>query len=333
MKNKNGRIILLHDCRPAEPAAVPFVQDASLRVNPEFLEQTICNLLASGHRFISLDEFIENKNNKTGNELDVVISIDDGYRGIYMYAFPLFKKYNIPFVFYVSTNFIDFGFDRCWNLEADGMHIVWDILAKSTGTVADKRAQCEKIIVEYRQKKPNYSSGYKLLSDILDCGGIDFDAYHKKYFCSWNELREMSQSSLCTIGSHSLTHRPLATLTKDDIDTELRESRAKIELELGKECLHFCYPYGSYNGIANELVHKYYRSAVLVYLNLHNLRRDVLYSDDNYNMPRLSLSSEYGHFFLEDFYMIPILRDPRFAGFIARLTKLLYNIKHLGGVV
>ena len=37
----------------------------------------------------------------------VVITIDDAYSSVYKYAWPIFKKYNLPFTLFVSTDVID----------------------------------------------------------------------------------------------------------------------------------------------------------------------------------------------------------------------------------
>ena len=37
----------------------------------------------------------------------VVITIDDAYSSVYKYAWPIFKKYNLPFTLFISTDVID----------------------------------------------------------------------------------------------------------------------------------------------------------------------------------------------------------------------------------
>jgi peptidoglycan/xylan/chitin deacetylase (PgdA/CDA1 family) len=49
----------------------------------------------------------------------------------------------------------------------------------------------------------------------------------------------------CTIGSHALTHRPLADLQPADAREELSESKKRLEDALGHAVHHLAYPYGS----------------------------------------------------------------------------------------
>lgn len=47
------------------------------------------------------------------------------------------------------------------------------------------------------------------------------------------------------VGSHSLAHRRLATLTADAVANDLTAARARIEAELGRPCRHCaCPPWG-----------------------------------------------------------------------------------------
>jgi peptidoglycan/xylan/chitin deacetylase (PgdA/CDA1 family) len=50
-----------------------------------------------------------------------------------------------------------------------------------------------------------------------------------------------------SIGSHTVSHRPLADLCPEERDDELRRSRAILEDHLGQEVVHLAYPHGSYN--------------------------------------------------------------------------------------
>jgi len=61
----------------------------------------------------------------------------------------------------------------------------------------------------------------------------------------WDELRELSARGV-TIGSHTLTHPHLTVLSDGELERELRESRLRIEDELGAPCTLLAYPYGEH---------------------------------------------------------------------------------------
>jgi peptidoglycan/xylan/chitin deacetylase (PgdA/CDA1 family) len=63
---------------------------------------------------------------------------------------------------------------------------------------------------------------------------------------TWDELGELAQRDF-TIGSHTLTHPHLTTLSNGELDRELQESRARVESRLGRACTLFAYPYGEHD--------------------------------------------------------------------------------------
>lgn len=62
-------------------------------------------------------------------------------------------------------------------------------------------------------------------------------------FLTWDDCRTLARNGMI-IGSHCRNHVRLAHLDAGDAETELRESKAAIEREVGAQCHHFCPPYG-----------------------------------------------------------------------------------------
>lgn len=72
-------------------------------------------------------------------------------------------------------------------------------------------------------------------------------------FLSWPEMREMEQSGLVRIESHTHHHfRCDAALSWETLTDELRRSRAEIERHLGKECRYLAWPFGAYDARATD---------------------------------------------------------------------------------
>ena len=68
------------------------------------------------------------------------------------------------------------------------------------------------------------------------------DTYHLPMeFMNWDDCRAMRKEGM-TFGSHTCSHVTLASLSAEEAERELRESKLRIEAELGGECLHFCAP-------------------------------------------------------------------------------------------
>jgi peptidoglycan/xylan/chitin deacetylase (PgdA/CDA1 family) len=63
---------------------------------------------------------------------------------------------------------------------------------------------------------------------------------------TWDELRALAERGV-EIGAHTVSHAHLRELDGDELRTELEDSRARIEAELGKPCRHLAYPYGEWD--------------------------------------------------------------------------------------
>jgi peptidoglycan/xylan/chitin deacetylase (PgdA/CDA1 family)/aminoglycoside phosphotransferase (APT) family kinase protein len=63
---------------------------------------------------------------------------------------------------------------------------------------------------------------------------------------SWQELRTLAAAGW-EIGSHTVTHPYLTQLDDTSLRAELRDSRERCELELGRECRSLAYPYGDFD--------------------------------------------------------------------------------------
>jgi peptidoglycan/xylan/chitin deacetylase (PgdA/CDA1 family) len=60
---------------------------------------------------------------------------------------------------------------------------------------------------------------------------------------TWPQVLEMRRGGM-EIGAHSLTHRKLARLNREDVEVELKRSKQVIEQHLGEPVTLMSYPYG-----------------------------------------------------------------------------------------
>lgn len=59
----------------------------------------------------------------------------------------------------------------------------------------------------------------------------------------WEQVRQLAERGW-EIGSHTCSHPRLTSLAEESLNRELRDSRAKVEVELSRPCLTIAYPYG-----------------------------------------------------------------------------------------
>jgi len=101
-----GAIFMLHHVRDASGRG-PFSPNNILEVTPQFVEQTIQQVLAYDYEIVSLDEVQRRLIERDFRRKFACFTLDDGYVDNYLNAFPVFKKYNAPFTIYIHTGLPD----------------------------------------------------------------------------------------------------------------------------------------------------------------------------------------------------------------------------------
>lgn len=82
-------------------------------------------------------------------------------------------------------------------------------------------------------------------------------------FCTWAELKEMTQSGHVEIASHSVHHCHLLTPGLD-LDLEIAGSKSVLEKKLGVSVRTFVYPLGKFNRTIHRLVKRRYEFAMRI---------------------------------------------------------------------
>jgi len=92
-------------------------REGLLSVAPENFERQMRYLKNKGFSVIGLDELAEGiKNRRRFAHNTVVITIDDGYKNNFTYAYPILKKYGFPAIIFLITN----------NIGANADFLNWD---------------------------------------------------------------------------------------------------------------------------------------------------------------------------------------------------------------
>jgi peptidoglycan/xylan/chitin deacetylase (PgdA/CDA1 family) len=223
----------------------------SLEITPEFLEQTILKYKSWGYRFVSLDDIYEQMSKKKSfcNKF-VAFTLDDGYSDNFELAYPIFKKYNCPFAIYVTTGFID-NRTCTWWCALDELLCKHNVLQLSDGTIYNCRNIDEKnqAFDNIRTRLFNISSMElkKTFEEWFSAYDYPFEQRTKELALSIEQILALSQDSLCTIAAHTVTHPRLSILDYDGQYQEIYESKKWLEQIIGKEVVHFSYPFGDFD--------------------------------------------------------------------------------------
>jgi peptidoglycan/xylan/chitin deacetylase (PgdA/CDA1 family) len=183
----------------------------------------------------------------------VALTFDDGLRNNVEVAYPILKKLGLSATFFVCPGLID-GRRWLWNHEArqrllfsgkSGSEAEASIERMKKMRIAERRAAEE----ELRRATP----------------GFEPTAAQREEFdlATWEELRALD-ADVVTIGSHTMTHPILTSLSDVETEAEMRDSRLTLENRLQCPVALFCYPNGDLNDGALASARRYYRSAVTV---------------------------------------------------------------------
>lgn len=125
-----------------------------------------------------------------------------------------------------------------------------------------------------------YDDNYLNLFPLLQKYGVKAtifvigDAPGMLHKATAEQIREMSDSGLISIQSHSYTHADMDGLDYDSTKYEMSESKKAITRITGKEPYVLCYPTGRYNGNTLELGPAYYQFGIKMNGGLYNTSSD-----------------------------------------------------------
>ena len=197
-----------------------YPSNMELEITPDFLEELILKYKNDGFSFVGIDQLIQSK--PVLPQKRVNISFDDGFRDVFTNAFPIFKKYRIPFTLYLTTGF------------PDGKADIWWIQMEQNRSVDDYEDLMKRI----------YGSGRPMAEMMHEITGTNPDLELTRVLAlSWEEIKEMVASGLCTIGSHTVSHPGLTRVGADVCRRELEASRRVIKERIGVDAVHLSYPH------------------------------------------------------------------------------------------
>ncbi len=292
-----GAIFTLHSVSPEAPGA--FDPNGILRVTPAFLEAAILAARKAGYDIVSLDEAVRRLSRPDDGKPFACFTLDDGYRDNLTYAYPLFKRLEVPFAIYVPTAYADGQGDLWWLvLEAAIRKAVrLDVViggqrvAMATETPAQKRAAFSQVYWPLRSLPEREMRA--AIQKIAQEAGYDSSRLCRDLIMTWDEIRSLAADPLVTIGAHTVDHLAIAKLPADEARREIAASVERIEAELGRPCRHFSFPYGDASAVGprDEEIARGLGLATAV-----TTRKDVIDLQETgglWNLPRISLNGDY----------------------------------------
>lgn len=238
-----GNILMLHRIGEWDGDRLECIEE--LKVTTTRV-QKIIDQLGSSYDFVSLDVVADYINgNIQPSRPFICFTFDDGYKDNLYVGLPFFEKNQIPFSVFLTADFIN------TNPSFNYPIILERIVRNNEQLIVNGKAY-------YCNSRTSKNEVFKQLKElILSLPYQNFEFHFRKMFrdylrpeyeedlmMNWDEVRELSKSKLCTIGSHTMTHCRLADLSNDQLKYELQESKRSIEEQIGKNVKYLSYPFG-----------------------------------------------------------------------------------------
>lgn len=228
------------------------------------------------------------------------ITIDDGYRDTYEVALPILRRYDAPAAVFVVTDFVD---EKAWLWTDKLRYLILRTEAERFETVIKGRS----LLLNFSGRASRLEAAgcintvLKTLPDeekneaidrIALSLGLQIPPKPPSEFSSltWEQLREMVSAGI-EIGSHTVTHPILTNISREQLQRELRESRARIASMLNREVTLFCYPNGNANAsVRREVKREGYKCALTTERGFNDERSDL------FALKRIHTESDMAHF-------------------------------------
>ena len=246
-------ILLYHGVSKTESVGIENYSGKHVRESV-FLDQM--KFIKKNCNILSIDDVVEISNEgKNYPHGSVVVSFDDGFRNNYTAAVPILDDLKIPAVFYIPSGMVGtnimFWVDQLENCinstEKKRVRIKLDEICEYEISTDEEKIDAIENIKKFC--KQNDKLRKEILAELIDqCQVTPDSSYSKNYEkITWEELHEMNNNRLFTIGGHSLYHDILSELELSVMRQDVLLSIKLLEYNLQTPIKHYSYPEGQPN--------------------------------------------------------------------------------------
>lgn len=221
--------------------------------SPAFFEQQVRHIKAKYNPYSLVQLMRYQREHGRMPPHAVVITVDDGYRDFYQYAYPILKEHQVPATLFATTGFIE---RKLW-LWPD--KITW-LLDQVTGvnepieigdTISEPGPVNSATLPVYWQQWIEHALSlpdaekHEFIDRLAERLGKVFPEEIPQAFepLNWQELAEMQENGI-EIGGHTVTHPSLGRVTEQQAREEIIGCRDALDEHLGQQERTFCYPNG-----------------------------------------------------------------------------------------
>ena len=264
------RILPADDERALREEPGMILTPETLKLHIEIVKKHFC--------IISLSQWLGDREN--GAELPeraCALTFDDGWADNFEFAFPILEEMKVPATIFLTSGLIGTG-GMFWP-ERLSLLLIEIASHHSRHWSDDSLAWLKNLETQYTFS--NTPPTQEELAEMIDAAKdftdndihtrLDLIEQHlgrqqlnnSPSLLDWNQVRQMLDSGLVEVGSHTCRHtRLVENVPADIIEKEIIDSKEEIERNTGRAVSMFCYPNGDYSVDALEVVRRHYKSAI-----------------------------------------------------------------------
>jgi peptidoglycan/xylan/chitin deacetylase (PgdA/CDA1 family) len=240
------RIICYHGIAVAEE----YKYRSRLFVRIELFRRRIEYLRHKCYPILPLGESLEALDQGRLPACATVITMDDGWEGVYSVALPIIKELAIPVTLYVPTFYIQHPMPvftvtlsyLFWRTKAHRAELPRDLGSFVLDSDAER---AEAVAQELGATLPaaDRLKFLKEMAEALDVSFADIETQHLFRVVDEQQLRELADAGV-DIQLHSHSHQWSVDDSRTTVEAEIADNRRFLEKVVSHPLEHFCYPSG-----------------------------------------------------------------------------------------
>jgi peptidoglycan/xylan/chitin deacetylase (PgdA/CDA1 family) len=201
----------------------------------------------------------------TYEDRTIIVTFDDGYMDNYLFAVPVLKKYQIPATFFISTGLVgteqEFWWDEFTRL------CVERVTSEDTFELRDSlyhygwktstKEECTELALTLRwllRKDPDLARRKDWTEQLRLWSGLTKQGREENWSLTIEQIRDIAAYDLFNVGGHTVTHRSLGSLSREEQEQECRSSIVFLEEIIQQKVKTFSYPFGKKNDYTDETI-------------------------------------------------------------------------------
>jgi peptidoglycan/xylan/chitin deacetylase (PgdA/CDA1 family) len=241
LTGRAGCFFTFHRAAPSEVWST--LPNRNFYLDLDFLDTLLGYLKDSGRKIVTVEEGLSLARDAKSGIGFVNFSVDDCYRDTYSEIVPLFRRHGVPVTLFVTTGIPDATMSM-WGAGLEQIIRERDFVMLDGRRVGTKTLDEKVAVFQDIQRLWDGPEAREHYSHFCRDNGYDEEAIHEQHAITWEMLTELAADPLVEIGSHTVSHPRISSLSAEAAFAELCDSKARLQQKLGVRVENFAFPYG-----------------------------------------------------------------------------------------